>query len=256
MINADEIAGILKQQIEQFKTGAPRGRSRYRHRGRCEPRARLRAARRPIVRARRVPNGLQGVALNLEEDNVGVVIMGPDKDIKEGDKVRRTGRIASVPVGDALLGRVVNPLGQPIDGKGRDRDERVPDDRERRTRRRPAPAGQTAAADRHPRDRRADSNRQRAAGADHRRPVDRQNGHRDRHDHQSKGPRRVLRLRRHRSKELDGRRRSRRSSSRRARWRTRRSSREPVRSRRAALARAVRRLRDGRRADVLPAKTC
>ncbi len=63
-------------------------------------------------------NGMQGVALNLEEDNVGVVIMGRDKDIKEGDKVRRTGRIASVPVGEALLGRVVNPLGQPIDGKG------------------------------------------------------------------------------------------------------------------------------------------
>ena len=59
-----------------------------------------------------------GVALNLEEDNVGVVIMGSDKEIREGDKVRRTGRIASVPVGEALLGRVVNALGQPIDDKG------------------------------------------------------------------------------------------------------------------------------------------
>ena len=56
--------------------------------------------------------------LNLEEDSVGVAIMGPDTDIKEGDKVRRTGRIASVPVGEAVLGRVVNPLGQPVDGKG------------------------------------------------------------------------------------------------------------------------------------------
>jgi F-type H+-transporting ATPase subunit alpha len=64
------------------------------------------------------PNGMQGVALNLEEDNVGVVIMGDDEEIKEGDKVRRTGRIASVPVGSALLGRVVDPLGNPVDGKG------------------------------------------------------------------------------------------------------------------------------------------
>ncbi|MBV8726398.1 MAG: F0F1 ATP synthase subunit alpha, partial [Candidatus Eremiobacteraeota bacterium] len=64
------------------------------------------------------PNGLQGVVLNLEEDSVGVVIMGPDTEIQEGDKVRRTGRIASVPVGDALLGRTVNSLGQPIDERG------------------------------------------------------------------------------------------------------------------------------------------
>jgi F-type H+-transporting ATPase subunit alpha len=118
MINADEIAGILKQQIQSFKTdlqvdeigtvievGANLARV-YGLRG---------------VRSSELvefPNGLQGVALNLEEDNVGVVIMGPDKDIKEGDKVRRTGRISSVPVGEAMLGRVVNPLGQPIDGKG------------------------------------------------------------------------------------------------------------------------------------------
>ena len=118
MINADEIAGLLKQQIESFKSdvredevgtvievGANLARV-YGLRG---------------VRASELvefPNGLQGVALNLEEDNVGVVILGPDKDIKEGDKVRRTGRIASVPVGEALLGRVVDPLGNPIDGKG------------------------------------------------------------------------------------------------------------------------------------------
>jgi F-type H+-transporting ATPase subunit alpha len=64
------------------------------------------------------PNGLQGIALNLEEDNVGVIILGPDVEIKEGMQVRRTGRIASVPVGEALLGRVVDPLGNPVDGKG------------------------------------------------------------------------------------------------------------------------------------------
>jgi F-type H+-transporting ATPase subunit alpha len=64
------------------------------------------------------PGGVIGVALNLEEDNVGAVLLGPDTGIKEGDTVKRTGRIASVPVGDALVGRVVNALGEPIDGKG------------------------------------------------------------------------------------------------------------------------------------------
>ncbi|WP_194539939.1 F0F1 ATP synthase subunit alpha [Paenibacillus sp. JZ16] len=63
-------------------------------------------------------NGVFGLALNLEESNVGVVILGPYSEIKEGDQVKRTGRIMEVPVGEALLGRVVNPLGQPLDGKG------------------------------------------------------------------------------------------------------------------------------------------
>jgi F-type H+-transporting ATPase subunit alpha len=64
------------------------------------------------------PHGVYGVALNLEEESVGAVLLGEFKEIKEGDTVKRTGRIISVPVGDALLGRVVNALGQPIDGKG------------------------------------------------------------------------------------------------------------------------------------------
>ncbi len=63
-------------------------------------------------------NGIQGMALNLEADNVGVVIFGTDSEIKEGDTVRRTGTIVDVPVGKALLGRVVDGLGNPIDGKG------------------------------------------------------------------------------------------------------------------------------------------
>src|SRR5690606_11862285 len=63
-------------------------------------------------------NGIYGMALNLEEDNIGCVILGPYHDIKEGDRVKRTGRIVEVPVGEALIGRVVNPLGQPLDGKG------------------------------------------------------------------------------------------------------------------------------------------
>ena len=64
------------------------------------------------------PGGVKGMALNLESDNVGVVIFGNDRDIKEGDTVKRTGSIVDVPVGKGLLGRVVDPLGIPLDGKG------------------------------------------------------------------------------------------------------------------------------------------
>ncbi|WP_366923711.1 F0F1 ATP synthase subunit alpha [Metallumcola ferriviriculae] len=64
------------------------------------------------------PGGIYGMVLNLEEDNIGAVILGPYTKIKEGDEVKRTGRIVEVPVGEALVGRVVNSLGQPIDGKG------------------------------------------------------------------------------------------------------------------------------------------
>jgi F-type H+/Na+-transporting ATPase subunit alpha len=64
------------------------------------------------------PHGVVGIALNLEEDQVGTVLLGEYQEIKEGDEVRRTGRIMSVPVGEAMVGRVVNALGQPIDGKG------------------------------------------------------------------------------------------------------------------------------------------
>jgi F-type H+-transporting ATPase subunit alpha len=64
-------------------------------------------------------NGMEGIVLNLEEDNVGVVLLGPSKEIKEGDIVKRTKRIASINVGEGVVGRVVNTLGQPIDGKGK-----------------------------------------------------------------------------------------------------------------------------------------
>ena len=64
------------------------------------------------------PNDVVGMVLNLEEDSVGIVLFGDDSLVKEGDQARRTGKIASVPVGEALIGRVVNPLGRPIDGKG------------------------------------------------------------------------------------------------------------------------------------------
>ena len=65
-----------------------------------------------------LPNGVFGMALNLEEDNVGLVLFGESRLVKEGDLAKRTGRVVEVPVGDAMLGRVVNPLGHPIDGKG------------------------------------------------------------------------------------------------------------------------------------------
>ncbi len=64
------------------------------------------------------PGEVYGMVLNLEEDNVGVVLLGSARNINEGDTVKTTGRVVEVPVGDAMLGRVVNALGQPIDGKG------------------------------------------------------------------------------------------------------------------------------------------
>jgi F-type H+/Na+-transporting ATPase subunit alpha len=118
MINADEIAGILKQQILSARTQVREdevgtvievGDSVARVYG-------LSAVQ--MNELVQFPNGLFGIAFNLEEDNVGVVVMGPDGDIKEGATVRRTGRIISVPVGDGVIGRVVNPLGQPLDDKG------------------------------------------------------------------------------------------------------------------------------------------
>ena len=64
------------------------------------------------------PGEVYGMVLNLEEDNVGAVLLGDQKNINEGDTVKTTGRVVEVPVGDATIGRVVNALGQPIDGKG------------------------------------------------------------------------------------------------------------------------------------------
>jgi len=118
MINADEIAGILQAQIANFKSDVREdqvgtvievGSSIARVYG-------LEAVQQSELVE--FPNGLQGIALNLEEDNVGVIILGSDAEIKEGMQVRRTGRIASVPVGASLLGRVVDPLGNAVDGKG------------------------------------------------------------------------------------------------------------------------------------------
>jgi len=118
MINADEIASILQAQIANFDTEVHEdqvgtvievGSSIARVYG-------LEAVQQSELVE--FTNGLQGIVLNLEEDNVGVIILGPDTEIKEGQQVKRTGRIASVPVGESLLGRVVDPLGNAVDGKG------------------------------------------------------------------------------------------------------------------------------------------
>ncbi len=224
MINADEIAGILKQQIATFKTGVQEDQVGTV----IEVGANLaRVYGMQGVRASELvefPNGMQGVALNLEEDNVGVVIMGDDKDIKEGDKVRRTGRIASVPVGEALLGRVVDPLGNPVDGKGaiethkyRTIENVAPSVVQRQPVKQPLFTGIRAIDALIP-----IGKGQREL--DYRGPEHRQNGDCDRHDHQSKREERLLHLCCDRSKELDGRGTWRRSSNRRARWSTRPSS--------------------------------
>jgi len=118
MINADEIAGLIKQRIATYETGTDEaevgtvievGDNIARIYGLDN------AQSSELVE---FSNGVNGIILNLEEDSVGVAIMGSDVEIKEGDVVRRTGRIASVPVGDAVLGRVVNALGEPVDDKG------------------------------------------------------------------------------------------------------------------------------------------
>ncbi|HET6614642.1 MAG TPA: F0F1 ATP synthase subunit alpha, partial [Dehalococcoidia bacterium] len=117
-IRSEEIASIIKQQIQQFGaevasvnvgTVVEAGDGIARVHGLSN------VAASELVE---FANGVIGLTLNLEEDSVGVVVLGDYDEIKEGDEVRATGRIAEVPVGDALLGRVVNALGVPIDGKG------------------------------------------------------------------------------------------------------------------------------------------
>ena len=145
------------------------------------------------------PGGVMGMALNLEEETVGAVILGDATGIKEGDTVRTTGRVVEVPVGAGLLGRVVDPLGRPLDGKGDDPAHQDAPRRAHRPRRHHAPVGGHARPDRAQGHRRADPHRPRPARADHRRPPDRQDRRRDRHDHQPEGRRPGLHLRRHRA---------------------------------------------------------
>ena len=117
-VNPEEISAILKQQLSGFKTEAELeeigtvlqvGDGIARVYGLTKTRAG------ELVE---FETGVQAIVLNLEEDNVGVVLMGQSEGIREGSTVRRTGQIASINVGEGFVGRVVNPLGEPIDGKG------------------------------------------------------------------------------------------------------------------------------------------
>src|SRR3954464_6253489 len=121
-----------------------------------------------------LPHDVTGLALNLESDNVGAVLFGAWDKVEEGDEVKRTGRLLEVPVGDALLGRIVDPLGTPLDGKGDiDTDETRPAEFKAPGVVHPPP-GKGADDARHQADRRDDERRPRPARADHRRPPDRQ----------------------------------------------------------------------------------
>ena len=88
-----------------------------------------------------LPHDVTGLALNLEEDNVGAVLFGEWDKIVEGDTVKRTGQLLEIPVGEELLGRMVDPLGRPLDDKGDDQHLRDPPGRVQGARRGPAPAG-------------------------------------------------------------------------------------------------------------------
>jgi F-type H+/Na+-transporting ATPase subunit alpha len=118
MIRPEEISSLIKQQIENYKSDiqvVDVGTVIQIGDGIARVHGLEKAMAGELLE---FSNGVMGMALNLEEDNVGVVILGPYTGIKEGDQVKRTGRIMEVPVGKALLGRVVNPLGQPLDGLG------------------------------------------------------------------------------------------------------------------------------------------
>lgn len=116
-VRPDEISNILKQQILQFSKEIDiydSGTVLQVGDGIARVHGLAKAMAGELVE---FPHNVYGMVFNLEEDNVGCVLFGEDKEIKEGDEVRRTNRIVEVPVGEELLGRVINPLGQPIDGK-------------------------------------------------------------------------------------------------------------------------------------------
>src|SRR5438046_9288546 len=118
MINAGEISEIIKRQLAGYEAEVD-----LQEVGRVievgDGIARIYGLEKAMAgELLQFPGEVFGLVLNLEEDNVGAVLLGDDTLIKEGDTVKRTKRIAQVPVGDELTGRVVNALGQPVDGKG------------------------------------------------------------------------------------------------------------------------------------------
>jgi F-type H+-transporting ATPase subunit alpha len=117
-IRPEEVSSILKQQIQNYKTVlevSEEGTVIQVGDGIARVYGLESAMSGELLE---FPGETYGMALNLEENNIGVVILGPYTHIKEGDKVKRTGKIVEVPAGDAMIGRTVNALGQPIDGKG------------------------------------------------------------------------------------------------------------------------------------------
>ena len=152
-----------------------------------------------------LPHDVVGLALNLEEDNVGAVLFGDWDKISEGDTVKRTGNLLQIPVGDELLGRLVDPAGTPPRRQGRHQHHRDPPRRAQGAGHRPPPGREGAAPDRAQGDRLDDPDRPRPARADHRRPPDRKDGDRHRHDHQQQGLGRRLDLRRDRAAHVHGR---------------------------------------------------
>ena len=117
-LRPDEITKVLREQIEQYQAGVD-----VEEVGSVlqvgDGIARIHGLESAVaLEMLDLPHGVTGLALNLEEDNVGAVLLGEDYLIKEGDPVKRTGRVIQVPVGEALLGRVVDPLGQPLDDRG------------------------------------------------------------------------------------------------------------------------------------------
>src|SRR5229473_1008989 len=118
MIKAEEISDIIKRQLQGYEAEID-----LKEAGRVievgDGIARIYGLEKALAgELLEFPGGVFGLGLNLEADNVGAVLLGDDTKIKEGDLVARTKRIAQVPVGEALVGRVVNALGQPVDGKG------------------------------------------------------------------------------------------------------------------------------------------
>ena len=173
-LRPEEITSILKQRIEQYDVETDLsevgtvlqvgdGIARVYGLENCVALERL-----------EFEHGVVGIAFNLEEDNVGVALFGEWQHVKEGEPVRRTGAVMSVPVGEGLLGRVVDPLGNPLDGQG------PIEAAERRPLEFKAPGViqrqpvERAAADRPQGDRLDDPDRPRPARADHRRPRHRQ----------------------------------------------------------------------------------
>ena len=118
ILKPDEISSIIKQQIKAYSTKvdvAEAGSVIHVGDGIARVYGLNNAMSGELLE---FPGDLYGIALNLDEDSIGAVLLGPDTTVKEGDPVKRTGRIAEVPVGDGLLGRVVDPVGRPLDGKG------------------------------------------------------------------------------------------------------------------------------------------